>query len=70
MKRLYQRKNLNSGDKNSGVSLTDYFILINFQIETRTSGSQDIWNLLRNACIEDHATAVAMIEAVGVQMPQ
>ena len=41
-----------------------------FLLETRTSGSQDIWNLLRNACIEDEATSIAMIEAVGVEMPQ
>jgi hypothetical protein len=38
--------------------------------ETRTSGSQEIWQLLKNACAEDHCTAQALIEAADLTMPQ
>jgi hypothetical protein len=37
-----------------------------FDIETRTSGSNEIWTLLRNACDEDHETAQALILAGGL----
>jgi hypothetical protein len=39
-------------------------------IETRTSGSQQIWQLLRNSCDEEADTAEAMILACGLQLPQ
>jgi hypothetical protein len=32
-------------------------------LETRTSGAKQVWELLHNACLEDQATAVALIEA-------
>lgn len=38
--------------------------------ETRTQGSQHIWQLLRNACEETPETAQALILAAGLQMPQ
>ncbi len=38
--------------------------------ETRTQGSQHIWQLLRNACEETPETAEALILAAGLQMPQ
>ena len=38
--------------------------------ETRTQGSQHIWQLLRNACDETPETAEALILAAGLQMPQ
>lgn len=31
--------------------------------ETRTSGSKQVWQLLRNACDADHEDAKALIEA-------
>jgi len=37
--------------------------------ETRTSGSQQIWQLLQNACEESADTAEALILAAGLQMP-
>jgi hypothetical protein len=38
--------------------------------ETRTSGSHEIWQLLRNACQEDAETASALILAADLTMPQ
>jgi Ubiquitin-binding domain len=38
--------------------------------ETRTQGASHIWQLLRNACEEDPATAEALIIAQGLTMPQ
>ena len=39
-------------------------------LETRTSGSQEIWQLIRNACQEDNETAKALILAADLTMPQ
>ena len=57
---------------NSGVSfflnnLTKLFLI---PLETRTSGSQEIWQLIRNACQEDNETAKALILAADLTMPQ
>ena len=38
--------------------------------ETRTSGSRHIWNCIRSACEETPDTAVALILAAELQMPQ
>ena len=38
--------------------------------ETRTSGSQEIWALLQNCVAEDNETALALIEAAELTMPQ
>jgi hypothetical protein len=32
-------------------------------LETRTSGSKQVWELLHTACMEDEGTALALIEA-------
>jgi len=39
-------------------------------LETRTSGAKQVWELLKTACIEDHGTAIALIEAAELQLPQ
>ena len=44
-------------------------IIFNCFIETRTSGSREIWQLIQNACDADHETAKALIEAAGLYMP-
>lgn len=38
--------------------------------ETRTSGSKQVWQLLKTACEEDEDTAIALISASGLQLPQ
>ncbi len=38
--------------------------------DTRTQGRPDIWQLLRNCCDEDPATAEALLVAAGLQIPQ
>ena len=38
--------------------------------ETRTSGTQEIWQLLRNACSADADTALALVKAAELTMPQ
>jgi len=60
-----QRISLNNGGKNFGVSYSN-IITFMISLETRTSGSQEIWQLLRNACIEDNNTAQALIEAADL----
>jgi hypothetical protein len=39
-------------------------------LETRTSGSKQVWELLHIACREDEATALALIDAAELQLPQ
>jgi hypothetical protein len=48
---------LKNGDKNFGVRFSQK------NLETRTSGSKQVWELLHNACNEDESTALALIEA-------
>ena len=67
MKHRFQNTNWRNGDKSFGVSSSSR---VTKQIETRTSGSQEIWQLLRNACLEDQETAEALIEAADLTMPQ
>lgn len=62
--------NLISGEMSFGVGIYNSYIVFYTIIETRTSGSPHIWQLLRNACEEDAATAEALILAAGLQMPQ
>jgi len=38
--------------------------------ETRTSGSKEVWNALKNACETEHDTAATMIQLIGLQLPQ
>ena len=38
--------------------------------ETRTSGSKQVWQLLKNACEADHEDAYALILAAQLQLPQ
>lgn len=37
--------------------------------ETRTSGSKQVWELLKTACLEDEGTAKALIVAAELQLP-
>jgi len=38
--------------------------------ETRTNGTSWVWKLLENACEEEETTAMAMIEAAELVMPE
>jgi hypothetical protein len=66
MTHLSQKSSFRSGGWSSGVSA---FIDLTF-LETRTSGSKEIWQLLQNACQEDNETAQALIGAADLTMPQ
>jgi len=37
--------------------------------ETRTTGSRQVWDLLKTACGEAEMTAVALIEAAELRLP-
>ena len=39
-------------------------------LETRTGGSKHVWQLLKNCCEADADTAMAIIAASGLQLPQ
>jgi hypothetical protein len=39
-------------------------------VETRTSGSKQVWELLHIACREPEATSLALVEAAELQLPQ
>ena len=39
-------------------------------LETRTTGSRQVWDLLKTACGEAEMTAVALIEAAELRLPQ
>ena len=39
-------------------------------LETRTSGSKQVWQLLKNACEADNEDAFALIQAAQLQLPQ
>ena len=65
MTRPYQSMNLRTGGMSSGVSrdslmlLSPVFFVTDALccIETRTSGSKEVWAALKNACEADHETA-------------
>lgn len=39
-------------------------------LETRTSGTKEVWMALQNACQADHETAKTMVDIVGLTLPQ
>jgi len=63
-----------SGWPLNGVCGGEHFTLITFLVcvclETRTSGSKEVWMLLRNACEADPETAHALTQAAQLQLPQ
>jgi hypothetical protein len=55
------------------MNLSIFYDLVNVVclcLETRTSGSKQVWELLHHACTEEEATALALIEACDLQLPQ
>lgn len=38
--------------------------------ETRTTGQRQVWELLRTACGENEMTAMALVEAAELRLPQ
>lgn len=56
--------NLTHGDRVDNVLQTL------FVVETRTSGSKQVWQLLKNACEASNEDAQALIQAAQLQLPQ
>ena len=55
--------------QNTGAEITICFHIMTVCLETRTSGSKQVWQLLKNACEADNEDAFALIQAAQLQLP-